>query len=84
VQGVDPGGEFAGAILGNRETMDLTQARADVMAAALALRAHAPSLCSVVLECTNMPPHAQAVRAACGWQLYSLLDWFGQARPEAG
>jgi hypothetical protein len=74
VQGVDPAGEFAGAILGNRNSMDLDQARADVVAAALALKARAPGLRTVVLECTNMPPHAQAVRDATGFRLRSLLD----------
>jgi len=76
VQGVDPQGEFAGAILGNRATMDFGKAQADVVAAALALKARAPGLRSVVLECTNMPPHAPAVRAACGWQLHSLAERF--------
>lgn len=80
VQCVDPDGEFAGAILDNRDTMDLANAQADVVAAAIALRARAPRLDSVVLECTNMPPHAPAVRAACGWRLYSLIDWFGDPR----
>jgi hypothetical protein len=74
VQGVRPDGEFAGAILGNRTTMDLARAQADVVAAALALKARAPSLRSVVLECTNMPPYAQAVRQATGFELRSLLD----------
>ena len=79
VQGVDPHGEFAGAILGNRASMDFDKAQADVVAAALALKARAPGLRSVVLECTNMPPHAPAVRAACGWQLHSLVERFHDA-----
>jgi hypothetical protein len=78
VQGVDPAGEFARAILGNRATMDLAQAQADVVSAALELKARAPDLGSVVLECTNMPPYASAVRAATGWRLYSLLESFGR------
>jgi hypothetical protein len=76
VQGMARDGEFAGAILGNRPEMDLARAQADVVAAALALKAQAPDLRHVVLECTNMPPYAPAVRAATGWQVYSLLDWF--------
>jgi hypothetical protein len=76
VQGVDPAGEFASAILGNRADMDLRQAQADVVAAALALKARAPALRTVVLECTNMPPYAQSVREATGWELRSLLDHF--------
>jgi hypothetical protein len=74
VQGVDPAGEFASAILGNRETMDLAKACGDVVGAALTLKARAPGLRTVVLECTNMPPYAQAVRDATGFELRSLLD----------
>lgn len=84
VQGVDPQGEFAGAILGNRDTMDVARAQADVVAASLALRARAPRLCSVVLECTNMPPYGPAVRAAGGWRLFSLLGWFQHGPGEPG
>jgi hypothetical protein len=79
VQGVNPAGEFARAILGNRATMDLAQAQTDVVSAALELKARAPDLGSVVLECTNMPPYGPALRAATGWRLYSLLDSFGSA-----
>lgn len=74
VQGVEPAGEFATAILGNRETMDLEKARADVVAAAVALKARAPALRTLVLECTNMPPYAQAVRDAAGLRVLSLAD----------
>lgn len=72
VQGVDPQGEFAKAILGNRDAMDIARAEHDVVQAALALRARAPDLRSVVFECTNLPPYAKAVQAATGWQLYAL------------
>lgn len=74
VQGVDPAGEFATAILGNRETMDLQKAQADVVAAAVALKARAPALRTLVLECTNMPPYAQAVGQATGLRVLSLAD----------
>lgn len=72
VQGVDPQGELATAILGNRDTMDLARAQQDVVEAALALRARALDLRCVVFECTNLPPYAKAVRNATGWQLFSL------------
>jgi hypothetical protein len=74
VQGVDPEGEFAGAILGNRRVMDLDLARSDVVSAARALQARAPALRTVVLECTNMPPYAKAIQEATGLEVRSLLD----------
>jgi hypothetical protein len=74
IQGVDPHGEFARAILGNDTRMDLEQAGADVVAAALALARRAPDVRALVLECTNMPPYAQRVRAATGLRLFSLAD----------
>ncbi|MDO9403909.1 MAG: aspartate/glutamate racemase family protein [Polaromonas sp.] len=74
VQGVDPGGEFASAILGNRETMDVHKAAADVVAAAVALKQREPALTDVVLECTNMPPYRAAIEAATGLKTWSLID----------
>lgn len=74
VQGVAADSEFVRAILGNQPEMDLARASQDLVAAAMALRARAPDLRTVVLECTNMPPHAPAIRAATGWRLQSLLD----------
>jgi hypothetical protein len=74
VQGMDPEGEFASAILGNRTQMDLARAQVEVVAAARALQARAPGLRTVVLECTNLPPYAGAVSDATGWHPRSLLD----------
>ncbi len=87
VQGVAAGTEFVTRILGNQPQMDLAQAQQDVVAAALALKARAPDLHTVVLECTNMPPYAGAIEAATGWKLLSvtddprLLKAFAQAAP---
>lgn len=74
VQGVAPLGEFASSILGNLPQMDQARARSDVVQAALALRARAPQLRTVVLECTNLPPYAPAIREATGWRVWSLAD----------
>lgn len=74
VQGVDPKGEFATAILGNRETMDIEKAAVDVMTAAITLKQREPSLQSVVLECTNMPPYRAAIEAATGLKTWALTD----------
>ena len=74
VQGVAPGTEFVTRILGNHPQMDLLQAQADVVAAAVALKARAPQLEHVVLECTNMPPYREAITAATGLQTWCLLD----------
>jgi hypothetical protein len=74
VQGVEPAGEFAAAILGNRDTMDLERAGRDVVDAGMALKRREPSLRAVVLECTNMPPYRQAVEAATGLKTWALTD----------
>jgi len=74
VQGVDPAGEFATAILGNRDTLDMDKAGREVVDAALALRRREPSLQAVVLECTNLPPYRQAVEAATGLKTWALTD----------
>lgn len=69
VEGVDPAGEFARAILENRPMLDVAKAEADVIWAAHALHKRAPDVKTVVLECTNMPPYAEAVQGATGLEL---------------
>ena len=74
VQGVDPGGEFATAILGNRPDMDLARAGADVVAAAVALHAAVPELGT---SCSNAPTCRRTrrrIREATGLRVLSLLD----------
>jgi hypothetical protein len=81
VQGVDRASEFVTRILGNQAQLDLAQAERDVVAAALALKARAPDIHTVVLECTNMPPYQAAIEAATGFKtlwlkdMPRLMDW---------
>jgi Asp/Glu/hydantoin racemase len=38
-----------------------------------------PEVGAIVLECTNMPPYAAALRAALGmpvYDIYSMITWF--------
>jgi Asp/Glu/Hydantoin racemase len=81
VQGVEPHSEFVTRILGNQAQLNVAQALQDVVAAAVALKARAPALTHVVLECTNMPPYQAAIEAATGFKtlwvkdMPRLFDW---------
>lgn len=81
VQGVDVKGEFASTILGNRETMDIEKTSQEVVAAAMALKQREPSLASVVLECTNMPPYRYAIEAAIDVKTFALTDDLRLTKP---
>lgn len=74
LQDLPEDGHFVASILGNAAALDEARARAEVVQAAQALQARAPDVRQVVLECTNLPPYAQAVADATGWQLGTLLQ----------
>lgn len=73
------GREFTRAILDNAEQLDVEAARADNVAAAIALQKAHRDLGAVVLECTNMTPYAADIRAATGLPVFSIesfVTWF--------
>ncbi len=71
VEGLAPGCAFQRTLLNDEATLDVDSARDAVVAAAQRLLARHPALSTIVLECTNMPPYADAVRTATG---RSVLD----------
>ena len=73
VEGTESGVEFTRAILGDELTLDLDRARQDVVEAAQRLTAQHSEVAALVLECTNMPPYADAVRRATGLPVYDVL-----------
>ncbi|EHR72836.1 hypothetical protein BurJ1DRAFT_4036 [Burkholderiales bacterium JOSHI_001] len=70
--GLPEGGHLQRVLLENRPTLNQQQAEADTVAAARALCAQHPQIDSIVLECTNLPPYAQAVRQATGRPVHNI------------
>lgn len=78
VAGVREDGEFARAILGDLPEMDTGKLRDEVLEAGARLRQAHSEVAAFVLECTNMPPYAQALREASGLPVYDVLSLLRQ------
>jgi hypothetical protein len=78
VEGLAPGCAFQRTLLEDRAVLDLDDARAQTVAAAQRLVARHPRLTDLVLECTNMPPYADAVRAATGRRVHDITTLIAQ------
>ena len=77
------GGAFARAILGDRTDLDMDAARREHVAVARDLVGHHPEIGAIVLECANMPPHAEAISQATGRPVHSILTLAARLREEA-
>jgi Asp/Glu/hydantoin racemase len=80
VVGTEGGREFFRVLIKAEATdMDVALAAADILDAGRDLVARHPEVGAIVLECTNMPPYAAALRDALGlpvFDIYSLITWF--------
>lgn len=86
VEGLAPGCHLHTVLLQDLPQLDAVQAEADVVAAARRLVARCPALDSLLLECTNLPPHAAAIEAATGRPVHHLPSfvsdrWAALTRP---
>jgi len=84
VEGIEREGELARVLLDDLPELDTAAAGADVVAAGERLRARHPEVGAIVLECTNMPPYAAALRRATGLPvqgLPELLAWLHAGLP---
>lgn len=82
VMGVAEGCEFQRVILGNELELDVAKAEADMVEAATRLVKTHPDTGAILLECTNMPPYARAVKEAVGLPVFSVISmvkWFYEA-----
>lgn len=66
VEGITPGSALHRTLLQDLPELDTADAQAQVLAAAARLRARHPELDTLVLECTNLPPYAAALRHHTG------------------
>ena len=73
VEGLAPGCSLQRTLLEDLPALDMDAARREVEEAALRLVQRHPALDSIVLECTNLPPYADAVRDATGLPVYHLM-----------
>ena len=80
VVGTEGGREFFRVLIrGEAEDMDLDLAESDVVDAGRELVRRHNDVGAIVLECTNMPPYAAALREAVGrpvYDIYSMISWF--------
>ncbi len=74
IEGLAPDCAFQRTLLNDEPELDVAAARAATVAAAQRLVARHPEIESIVLECTNMPPYAEAVRAATGRAVHDLVS----------
>ena len=86
VEGTEDGREFFRVLIkAEKQDMDVALAEQDILDAGRRLVARHPEVGAIVLECTNMPPYAAALRAALGlpvYDIYTLVNWFhGGLRP---
>jgi len=63
---------FRATLLEDRSELDADEAGRATVAAAERLLARHPEVAAIVLECTNMPPYADAVRAATGLPVHDI------------
>jgi Asp/Glu/hydantoin racemase len=79
VVGTEHGREFFRVlVLGEKPDMDVALAAADILDAGRALVSRHPDIGAIVLECTNMPPYAFALRQRLElpvFDIYSLITW---------
>ncbi len=74
VEGITPGSSLHRSLLQDLPTLDADDARAQVLAAGARLLARVPGLQALVLECTNLPPHAPALRRATGLPVHDIVS----------
>ena len=72
IEGLAADAAFRTTLLENRAELDGDAACAATVSAACKLVGRCPEVAAIVLECTNMPPYADAVRAATGLPVHDI------------
>jgi hypothetical protein len=69
---------FYSVIVGGDGPLDVAEAEAEVVAACTEALDRDHGIAAFLLECTNLPPYARAIREATGrpvWDAVSLIEW---------
>ena len=74
IEGMQDGAEFAEVILRNdRDDMDLAKIETELLAAGTRLIERAPEIGAVLLECTDLPPYANALQTKLGRPVFDII-----------
>jgi Asp/Glu/hydantoin racemase len=73
VEGITAGSALHRTLLEDLTALDADDARTQVLAAGARLLAREPRLDAIVLECTNLPPYADALRAASRRPVHDIV-----------
>lgn len=73
VEGITPGSALHRTLLDDLPMLDEDDACRQVLAAAERLRRRVPGLQAFVLECTNLPPYADALRRTSGLPVHDVV-----------
>lgn len=84
VEGIAPGSALHRTLLQDLPALDMDDAQAQVLSAAARLRARVPGLQALVLECTNLPPYADALRRATGLPVHDIRTFLCDRMRSAG
>ncbi|MBI5719455.1 MAG: aspartate/glutamate racemase family protein [Burkholderiales bacterium] len=74
VEGITPGSALHRTLLEDLPVLDAADAEAQVLAAGTRLLRRHPELQALVLECTNLPPYAPALRRATGLPVFDVVS----------
>jgi hypothetical protein len=72
IWGLERGHAFAPVLLDNELELDIDAARRENVEAAREMVERHPEVGAIVLECTNMPPYAAAIREATGLPVFDI------------
>lgn len=73
IMGLQDCAEFASSILREKGTLDSALIEAEVVEKALELKRRNPQIGSILLECSDLPPYAAAVRRATGLPVFDYI-----------
>lgn len=84
VEGIAPGSALHCTLLQDLPALDAADAEVQVLAAGRRLLARAPGLQALVLECTNLPPYAAALRRATGLPVHDVMTMLHRRMAQLG
>ena len=84
VEGLPRDGAFAATFLRNGLTLDRDAVEREAVQAGRSLIARHPSVDTLVLECTNLPPYKQALQQALSLPVFDVLDLLRDFRKRLG